>query len=68
MKRAGVKKWRAKVAAVEHFTAALELDYIVLGGGNAQKLKSLPPHPRLGDNENAFAGGFHFWDEHAGHA
>jgi hypothetical protein len=36
MKRAGVKKWRAKVAAVEHFTAALELDYIVLGGGNAK--------------------------------
>jgi polyphosphate glucokinase len=69
MKRAGVKKWRARVAAVvEHLTAALEPDYIVLGGGNAKKLKSLPPRVRLGDNENAFAGGFHLWDEHASHA
>jgi polyphosphate glucokinase len=69
MKRAGVKKWRTRVAAaVEHLTAALEPDYIVLGGGNAKKLKSLPPRARLGDNENAFASGFHLWDEHANHA
>jgi polyphosphate glucokinase len=69
MKRAGVKKWRARVtAAVAHLTAALGPDYIVLGGGNAKKLKSLPPRARLGDNENAFAGGFHLWDEHANHA
>jgi polyphosphate glucokinase len=66
--RAGVKKWRAEVAeAVERLTAALEPEYVVLGGGNAEKLKSLPPGSRLGDNENAFAGGFHLWDERAGH-
>jgi len=59
MKRAGRKKWRAEVAAVvEHLRAALLPDYVVLGGGNAKKLKSLPPKTRLGDNENAFVGGF----------
>jgi ribulose-phosphate 3-epimerase len=63
MKR-GKKKWRANVAAVvKHLTAAFELDYVVLGGGNAKKLKALPPRTRLGDNDNAFAGGFYLWDK-----
>ncbi len=62
LERQGVKKWRETVAtAVEHLTAAMEPDYIVLGGGNAGKLKTLPPKARLGDNENAFAGGFRLW-------
>jgi hypothetical protein len=57
------KKWLARVAAaVKHLTAALGPDYAVLGGCNAKKLKSLPTHSRLGDNENAFAGGLHLWD------
>lgn len=65
LKRLGTKKWRdAVAAAVEHLTAALEPDYIVLGGGNATKLKTLPPKARLGDNENAFAGGFRLWTGH----
>jgi polyphosphate glucokinase len=37
----------------------------VLGGGNADKLKELPPLARLGDNENAFVGGFRLWDPEA---
>jgi hypothetical protein len=28
---------------------ALEVDYIVLGGGNAKRLKTLPPKTRMGD-------------------
>jgi polyphosphate glucokinase len=65
LERLGIKKWRDAVAAVvEHLTAALEPDYVVLGGGNATKLETLPPNARLGDNENAFAGGFRLWDEH----
>jgi polyphosphate glucokinase len=37
LKRLGVKKWRHEVAAViDIFRAALEPDYIVLGGGNAK--------------------------------
>jgi len=37
----------------------------VLGGGNARKLGVLPPKARLGNNENAFTGGFRLWDPHA---
>ena len=36
-------------------------DSIVLGGGNAKDLKELPAGCLLGDNANAFAGGFAVW-------
>jgi polyphosphate glucokinase len=63
LERAGKKKWRRKVAdVVKHFVAALEPDYVVLGGGNALKLGRLPRKARLGDNANAFKGGFKLWD------
>ena len=40
----GKKRWRELVnEAVEQLTAALEPDYVVLGGGNATKLHELPP-------------------------
>ena len=61
--RFGKRKWRRKVAdVVKHFVAALEPDYVVLGGGNAPKLGRLPANARLGDNANAFKGGFRLWD------
>jgi polyphosphate glucokinase len=64
LERLGTRKWRKEVAAVvEHLTAALEPDYVVLGGGNAPKMKELPPNTRLGDNENAFLGGFRLWEK-----
>ena len=43
-------------------TAALEPDDVVLGGGNVKKLKELPGGCRIGDNADAFAGGFRLWD------
>jgi polyphosphate glucokinase len=59
----GKKKWRGVVLdAVERLTAALEPDYVVLGGGNAKRLGELPPDLRLGGNDEAFAGGFRLWD------
>jgi len=39
------------------------VDDVVLGGGNALKLKELPPGARLGDNANAFTGAFRLWLE-----
>lgn len=61
-KRLGRKRWQKLVAeAVERLSAALEPDYIVLGGGNAAKLDRLPPKSRLGSNSNAFTGGFRLW-------
>jgi polyphosphate glucokinase len=64
--RLGKKKWRAAVAeAVERLVAALEPDYVVLGGGNAKRLDELPPNTRLGANNNAFVGAFRLWDPSA---
>jgi polyphosphate glucokinase len=62
--RLGKKKWRKEVAdAVSRLVAALEPEEVVLGGGNAKRLKELPPGCRAGDNANAFLGGFRLWQE-----
>ncbi len=64
LERLGKKKWRHHVAKVcEQLKAALEADYIVLGGGNVRKLKHLPAGTRMGNNENAFKGGFRLWEK-----
>jgi len=69
----GKKKWRAEVlSVVDIFRKALQPEYIVLGGGNAKLMKDLPPDVRLGDNANAFVGGFRLWqpetaDANSGH-
>jgi polyphosphate glucokinase len=60
----GKKKWRKHVEdVVARLTAALLPDDVVLGGGNAKKLKELPVGCRVGDNTNAFLGGFRLWEE-----
>lgn len=65
--RLGKTRWRRHVFEMaEFFRAALEPDYIVLGGGEVAELDELPPGCRRGDNENAFRGGFLLWDESAG--
>ncbi|HTU26662.1 MAG TPA: ROK family protein [Pirellulales bacterium] len=63
LKRLGKKRWRMAVAdVVPKLRAAFEVDYVVLGGGNSRKLKTLPEGARLGDNANAFLGGFRLWE------
>jgi hypothetical protein len=42
-------------------SSPLEADYVVIGGGNARKLKRLPKNARLGNNDFAFLGGFRMW-------
>jgi polyphosphate glucokinase len=67
LKKHGKKKWRKDVAdVVERLTAAIEPDEVVLGGGNVKKLKKLPPRCRLGNNFNAFIGGFRLWNVDSG--
>jgi polyphosphate glucokinase len=62
--RLGIEKWRECVWEVlTRFIPALELDDVVIGGGNVNKLKKLPPLCRFGDNALAFRGGFLLWDE-----
>ncbi len=63
LQRMGKKKWRKYVVEiVEAFKLALEADYVILGGGNAKFMKTLPKDTRLGANENAFLGGFRLWE------
>jgi polyphosphate glucokinase len=58
----GKKKWRKHVEiVVALLMAALQAEYVVLGGGNARLIEKLPPHTDLGDNANAFRGGFRLW-------
>jgi predicted NBD/HSP70 family sugar kinase len=66
LKRLGRKKWERQVArVVSLLREALQPGEVVLGGGNAKKLKKLPPGTRLGSNENAFRGGAELWKEDA---
>jgi polyphosphate glucokinase len=62
--RLGKQRWRETVRdVVAKLAAALQVEYVVLGGGNARHMKSLPKNVRLGNNDNAFRGGFALWKE-----
>ena len=64
LERLGKKRWRKEVAkVVEQLARALEADSVVLGGGNARLFDEPPPGARLGDNDNAFRGGFLLWKD-----
>jgi polyphosphate glucokinase len=63
LEKNGKAKWKKHVfEAVELLTAAILPDYVVLGGGNVKLLKELPPACILGQNSNAFEGGFRIWE------
>ena len=63
LKKRGKKKWREMVfEIVPAFRAAFQVDYVVLGGGNAKLLDELPANTRRGGNDLAFTGGFRLWD------
>jgi polyphosphate glucokinase len=62
--RLGQKKWEQAVKdVVARLIAALEPEDVVLGGGNVKNLTRLPPGCRVGDNANAFVGGFRLWQK-----
>jgi polyphosphate glucokinase len=64
LEKRGKKKWRRHVKfGIDRLIIALHPDDVVLGGGNAKKVKKLPPGCRRGDNANAFLGGFRLWEE-----
>lgn len=64
LERLGRKKWRRTVDdVVVRLKNALVADDVLLGGGNAKKLKQLPEGVRLGDNAHAFLGGQRLWEE-----
>lgn len=62
LKRRGKKKWIKSVFdVVDQLKNALQADYVVLGGGNAKRLTSLPPDSFPGKNANAGTGGVRLW-------
>src|SRR5271166_1625088 len=64
LERCGKKKWRESVLdVVARLKAALVVDYVVLGGGNAKHMRELPRDVRLGDNANAFRGGLRMFGQ-----
>ena len=67
IERLGMRKWRQAVAdVVERLSRAFGVDEVVLGGGHAKLLEEVPPGARLGDNANAFLGGFSLWGRGTG--
>jgi polyphosphate glucokinase len=66
LEQMGLEAWRREVAAVvARLQAALEPEYVVLGGGNVRLIDELPPGCRRGDNRDAFTGGFRLWGDDA---
>ena len=64
LERIGKQKWRRAAKDIMiRLKAALVADYVVLGGGNAKKLRQLPEGVRLGDNAHAFIGERQLWEE-----
>jgi polyphosphate glucokinase len=58
----GEKEWERQVMlSVAQLRKAFIADYVVLGGGNAKKLRQLPRGAELGQNRNAYLGGVRLW-------
>jgi hypothetical protein len=63
LERIGKGAWRETVnQMVAALGSAFLVDYVVLGGGNARVVKTLPSGARLGHNLTAFRGGFRLWN------
>lgn len=64
LEKNGTKRWLCDVAkATAMLREAFAADYVLLGGGNARKVKPMPEGARLGGNTHAFEGGFRLWEE-----
>jgi predicted NBD/HSP70 family sugar kinase len=62
--RRGTRRWvEAVAAAAKILKYAFLADYVMLGGGNAKKIKVLPEFCRRGGNFNAYIGGLRMWDD-----
>jgi polyphosphate glucokinase len=63
IERIGKKRWREYLDfGMARLINTFHPDDVVLGGGEAKRLKTLPPGCRLGNNANAFLGGFRLWE------
>jgi predicted NBD/HSP70 family sugar kinase len=63
-RRLGQKRWRkAVLETIELLSEALEPGTVVLGGGLADEVGTVPANVRIGGNKLAFVGGFRLWTE-----
>jgi polyphosphate glucokinase len=64
LKKAGAKKWNARVAETLAILKALVFyDHCYIGGGNSTKVKiELPPDVSLADNTAGILGGIKLWE------
>jgi predicted NBD/HSP70 family sugar kinase len=61
--RLGERGWKSEVRhSVLQLKKSFVADYVVLGGGNAKRFKTLPEGIQPGHNRNAYHGGVRLWD------
>jgi polyphosphate glucokinase len=64
LERIGLARWQEVVLEVTPaLRRAFLADYVVLGGGNAARVETLPANTRSGGNEDAIEGGLRLWRE-----
>jgi polyphosphate glucokinase len=62
--RLGEGAWEdAVIETVVGLRMAFATDYVLIGGGNAERFDALPDGVRRGGNDDAFRGGFRLWEE-----
>jgi polyphosphate glucokinase len=62
LKKVGQSRWEKAVhEVIPRLVASFRADYVVIGGGNAKRLKRLPRGARRGSNARAFTGGMRLW-------
>ena len=65
--RMGERAWKSEVRhAVHQLKKCFVADYVVLGGGNAKRFKTLPEGIEPGHNRNAYLGGIRLWETEPG--
>ena len=64
LEREGQERWQERVLAiVPALRRAFVADYVVLGGGNANRIDRLPEATECGGNDDAIEGGKRLWEE-----
>ena len=64
LRRFGKKSWRKHVARiVTMLKRAMQVEQVVLGGGQAKLLKKVPEGATMGNNTHAIEGGIRMWAE-----
>jgi hypothetical protein len=67
LSKLGEPAWKREVRhAILQLKKSFIADYVVLGGGNAKRFKTLPEGVEAGHNRNAYLGGVRLWEKERG--